>query len=142
MPGDVDTTIATMRDAARVLRSVTSSTADEIRALAAVRNAVEAAKCERLAAMDAAREHEADGASSIVTWARRELNQDAGVTRQMVRAAATFRDLPAVGEAARSGVISFEHVNSFTYALSHVGVERDPADRGTAAGVRDVGIAE
>ena len=44
------------------------------------------------------------------------------MTRQMVRAAATFRDLPAVGEAARSGEISFEHVTSFTYALSHVGV--------------------
>ena len=122
MPGDVDTTIATMRDAARVLRSVTSSTADEVRALAAVRNAVDAAKCERLAAMDAAREHEVEGASSIVTWARRELHQDAGVTRQMVRAAATFRDLPVVGEAARSGEISFEHVQSFTYALKHVGV--------------------
>ncbi len=122
MPGDVDTTIATMRDAARVLRSVTSSTADEVKALAAVRNAVDAAMCERLAAMDAAREHEVDGASSIATWARRELNQDAGVTRQMVRAATTFRDLPAVAEAARSGEISFEHVQSFTYALKHVGV--------------------
>ena len=44
------------------------------------------------------------------------------MTRQMVRAAATFRDLPVVGEAARSGVISFEHITSFTYALSHVGV--------------------
>ena len=78
MLGDVDTTIATMRDAARVLRSVTSSTADEVKALAAVRNAVDAAMCERLAAMDAAREHEVDGASSIATWARRELQPGRG----------------------------------------------------------------
>ena len=82
----------------------------------------QAAKCDRLAEIDRTKAHEADGASSISTWARRELRQDAGLTRQMVRAAATFRDLPAVGEAARSGLISFEHVVSFTYALKHVGV--------------------
>ncbi|MDQ1664126.1 MAG: hypothetical protein QOH75_157, partial [Actinomycetota bacterium] len=117
MSGDVEATIATMRDAASILRSVTSSTADEVKVLVAVRNAVDAAMCERLAAMDAAKEHEAEGASSIVTWARRELHQDATVTRQMVKAAGTFRDLPEVGEAARSGEISFEHVTSFTYAL-------------------------
>ncbi len=73
--------------------------------------------------MDATKAHESEGASSIGTWARRELNQDAGLTRQMVRAAATFRDLPAVGEAARAGAIGFGHVNSFTYVLKHVGVE-------------------
>ena len=79
MPGDVDTTIATMRDAARVLRSVTSSTGDEIRAIdRPIQTPSQAAKCERLAAMDAAREHEADGASSIVTWARRELQPGRG----------------------------------------------------------------
>ena len=92
--------------------------------MAVARNAADAALCERLAAMDESKEHEADGASSIGTWARRELHQDAGLTRQMVRAAATFRDLPAVGAAARSGSISFEHVNSFTYALKHIGVEQ------------------
>ncbi len=122
MPADVEPTIATLRDAARAMRSVTTSTGDEIRALAAARHAIDAAMSERLAAMHAAKEHEADGASSISTWARRELRQDAGLTRQMVRAAATFRDLPAVGEAARCGLISFEHVVSFTYALKHVGV--------------------
>jgi hypothetical protein len=122
MPEDVEPTIATLRDAARVMRSVTTSTGDEIRALSAARNAIDAALSERLAAMNAAKEHETDGASSIGTWGRRELRQDAGLTRQMVRAASTFRELPAVGEAARSGVISFEHVTSFTYALKHVGV--------------------
>ena len=40
-----------------------------------------------------------------------------------MRAAATLRDLPAVGEAARAGAIGFGHVNSFTYALKHVGVD-------------------
>jgi hypothetical protein len=123
MPGDVDTTIATMRDAARVLRLATSSTAEELVAIDTAIDALRAAKCERLGAMHESREHEVEGASSIVTWARRELGQDASLTRQMVKAAGTFRDLPVVAEAARSGAISFEHVTSFTYALRHLGVE-------------------
>ena len=123
MLGDVDTTIATLRDAAHAMTSVTASTGDEIRAIDTAIQALQAAKCGRLATMHESREHEAEGASSIGTWARREINQDAGVTRQMVRAATTFRDLPAVGEAARAGAISFEHVTSFTYALRHIGVE-------------------
>src|SRR5687767_11684813 len=123
MFGGDEAAIAAMRDAARALRPATSSTGDEIRTLAAARNAADAALCERLAAMDESREHEAEGASSIGTWARRELGQDAALTRQMVRAASTFRDLPTVGEAARAGLISFGHVTSFTYALRHVGVE-------------------
>jgi hypothetical protein len=123
MPGDVDTTIAAMRDAAWVMRSVASSAAEEARALMVSRSAIDAVLCERLAAMDASKEHEAEGASSIVTWARRELRLDGSTTRQMVRAGRTFKDLPAVADAARSGVISFEHVTSFTYALKHVGVE-------------------
>ena len=123
MSGDIETTIAALRDAARAMASVTTSTGDEIRAIEKAIGALQAAKCERLAVMHEAREHEAEGASSIATWARRELHQDAGLTRQMVRAAATFRELPSMGEAARSGEISFEHVTSFTYALRHVGVD-------------------
>ena len=120
----VDTTIATLREAARAMASVTTSTGDEILAIDTAIRALQAAKCDRLAAMHESREHEAEGASSIGTWARRELNQDASMTRQMVRAATTFRDLPAVGAAARSGLISFEHVQSFTYALRHIGVDQ------------------
>lgn len=123
MSGDVETTIATLRDAACAMRSVATSTGDEIRAIETAIRALQAAQCELLAVMDESKEHEAEGASSIGTWARRELHQDAGLTRQMVRAASTFRDLPAVGEAARSGAISFEHVTSFTYALKHVGID-------------------
>ena len=123
MLGGVDTTIATLRDAARVVRSVTTSTADEIRAIDQAIDALQAAKCERLSAMHEAREHEAEGASSIGTWARRELHQDAATTRHMVRAAATLRNLPNVAGAARAGLISFDHLRSFTYALKHLGVE-------------------
>ena len=120
---DVDTTIATLREAACAMASVTTSIGDEIRAIETAIQSLQAAKCDRLAAMHESREHEVEGASSIVTWARRELNQDAGLTRQMVKAVATFHDLPAVAEAARAGAISFDHVNSLTYALRHIGVE-------------------
>ena len=123
MLGDVDTTIETMREAACAMRSVTTSTADEIRALADARNVIDAAISRRLAEMDVTKAHEVEGASSIGTWARRELRQDAGLTRQMVKAAATLRELPAVAEAAEAGLISFEHVVSFTYALQHIGVD-------------------
>lgn len=123
MLGGDEITIATLRDAACAMRSVTSSTGDELRAIETAIQALQAAKCERLAAMDETKAHEAEGASSIGTWARRELHQDAGLTRQMVRAARTFRELTSVGEAAQRGEISFAHVNSFTYALKHVGVD-------------------
>jgi len=96
---------------------------DEVRAIETAIGALQAAKCERLAEIDESKAHEEDGASSISTWARRELHQDAAVTRQAVRAGTTFRDLPAVGAAAHSGDISLHHVASFTYALWHIGVE-------------------
>jgi hypothetical protein len=121
MFGGTSSTIAAMRDAARAMTSVAVSTADEVRALAAARDAIEAAMCERLAEMDETKAHEDEGASSIRTWGRRELHQDAGRTAAMVRAASTFRDLPAVAVAARASQISFEHVQAFTFALKHVG---------------------
>ena len=142
MIGEVDTTIATLRDAARAMATATTSTADEIRAIDTAIQALQAAKCDRLAAMHESREHEAEGASSIGTWARRELGQDAGLTRQMVRAATTFRELPAVGEAARSGLISFDHVASFTYALRHIGVDETRLIEAAAAGGRHARGAE
>ena len=49
------------------MRSVTKSTGD-IQALAAARNAIDAALSMRLARMDESREHEVEGASSIGTW--------------------------------------------------------------------------
>jgi hypothetical protein len=124
MFGGTTTTIAAMRDAAHAMTSVASSPADELKALAAARDAIEVAMCERLAEMDQTKAHEDDGASSITTWARRELHQDATTTRKMVRAARTCTDLPAVGEAVKASEISVEHVHVFTFALKHVGQEQ------------------
>lgn len=115
-----DQTIGILRDTARVLRCPTASLGDEVKALDLAEKALAVAKAERLAEMDAIKAHEADGASSITTWARREINQDAHVTRAQVKAAATMRELPSVGEAARAGKLALRHVESFTYALAHI----------------------
>ena len=123
MQGDSETTIGTMRDAVCAMRSVTTSPTAKAVAIQKAIDALTAEQALTLAEIDETKAHEVESASSIGTWARRELHQDAGLTRQMVKAAATFRDLPAVAGAARAGSISFEHVVSFTYALKHVGVD-------------------
>jgi len=123
MLGEDDTTIAAMRDAARAMRSVTTSPTTRAMAIQRAIDALTGEQARTLAEIDESKAHEAAGASSIGTWARRELRQDVGLTRQMVRAGRTFRDLPEVAGAARRGEIGFGHVNSFTYALKHVGVD-------------------
>lgn len=127
MSGDTEITIATLRTAARAMQSVTTADTEAAKAIRIAIDALSAELAQTLAMIAETKGHERDGASSIGTWARRELHQDAGVTRQMVRAAATFKDLPQVGESARNGQISFEHAQSFTYALRHVGVEESRA---------------
>lgn len=120
MSSGVDDLIGAMRHAARTVRSVVSSTPDELRALAAARDAIDAAMADRLAEFDRVKGFVVEDASSTSTWARRELRQDAGRTRAMVRAADTMRQLPQVGESARSGRISAEHVDRFSFALAHI----------------------
>ena len=111
---------AAMGHCGSVLRSVTSSVHDEARALAALRDAAEAALAERLEEIERTKAYVAEDASSAATWARRELHQDARRTRQLIRAAATMRELPLVGESARAGRISADHVARFSFALAHV----------------------
>jgi hypothetical protein len=120
-PVDIEQTIGLLRDAARSMRSVTASPTDEVKAIHAAVNALQARESVLLAQMDESKAHEADGAASIATWAARELLQDPGVTRRMVNAARTMRDLPSFGQAAHSGALSAEHVNAMTYSLKHVG---------------------
>lgn len=120
MSSGVDELIAVLRTGAQTLRSVTSSTADELRALAAVRDAAEAAMSERLALLETTGGHVAEDAPSVRVWARRELRQSAIETGQMLRAAEAMRQLPQVGESARAGRMGLEHLKRFTFALAHV----------------------
>ena len=126
----VEQTIGLFRSAAQARRSPTTPAADEVRANYAVINALQARNADLLAEIAETKAHETDGAPSITVWAARELGQDPKVTRQMVRAARTMRDLPAFGAAARAGRLSHDHVNAMTYALKHVGHEETITNEG------------
>ena len=114
-------TIERLREAARALRSFDDRAA--LKAIQAAQDALDAAKAERLAALEASREFELDGASSVTTWARNEMRLDAVESKKLIRGAATMRDLPAVGEAAAEGRIRLDHVAVFSYGMKHVGAE-------------------
>src|SRR5690349_493410 len=92
MNGSADATIAVMRASATVLRSPTSTRAEEFQALQSVVSAAQALQADLLAEVDATKSYEADGASSVTTWARQLTGLDAKSTRQLVRAARTMRD--------------------------------------------------
>lgn len=118
---DSGSTIERLCEAARAIRSFDNRAA--LKAIQAAQDALDAARAERLAALEESREFELDGASSLTTWARRELRLDAVESKKLVRAAATMRDLPAVGEAAAEGRIRLDHVAVFSYGLKHVGTD-------------------
>ena len=120
-------TVALLRDAAQAMRSVTMSPCERARALVAARNSIDAQLAVELAEIDETKAHEAEGAASVATWAARELHQDPGTTRQMVRAARTMRHLPTIGAAAHAGKVSVDHVHACTYGLKHVGHDQTVA---------------
>lgn len=119
--GDVDATLAALRSAAQALTSPTTSLADEVRALAVARNALDAALTDSLAEMEQTRGFEAEDASSLPTWAAREVRMDPAETRARVRASHALRDLPSVRTAFAGGRVSFEHARLFAYSTRHVG---------------------
>jgi len=117
----VEQTMDLLRDVAQAIRSVTIAPCDRVRVLHAAINALQAEEAEALAEIDATKAHEVEGCASVATWAARELRQDPGTTRQMVRAARTMRDLPSIGASAHAGDVSLDHVHACTYGLKHVG---------------------
>jgi hypothetical protein len=123
MMAPAESAVDTLRDAARAMLSVTIDAPDEVRAIRRAINALSARESELLADIAETGVPEAEGASSVSTWARRELHQDSGKTRAQVRGAHALRDLPAVAEAARAGLIGSRHVESFAYAIRFCGFE-------------------
>ena len=117
----VEQTIGLLRSAAQAMRSVTTGPTEVVRTVHAAINALQAFEADQLALIDESKAHEAEGCASVANWARRELGQDPGTTRQLVRAARTMRQLPTVGAAARAGRVSLDHVHACTYGLKHVG---------------------
>lgn len=118
-----ESTIEAMRGAAGAMRSPVSSVHDEVRALKQARDAIDSAIASRLAEMEAARAHELENASSLTTWARRELRMEAAETHTYLRAARAARDLPELAVAFGAGRTSLKHANLAAFSIKHVGLE-------------------
>jgi hypothetical protein len=116
-----DPAIDTMRAAVRTFDS--GDTRETLHAVQAAQDALDALKAVLLADLSATKDYEIDGASTLNAWVRNQLHVNAGQATQLVKNVAALRDLPLVGEAARAGLISAEHVRAFVYGLRHVGME-------------------
>lgn len=115
-------TIDVMRDTAQALR--VGDTRSKLRALQKLQDATDAAKAALLAELDATKDYEIDGASTLGTWVRNELRLGSGQAKTLVRNLAALRDLPLVAETAMAGQMSAEHLKAFTFGLKHVGLEK------------------
>jgi len=115
-----DPVIDTMRTAAHAFD--TGDTRQRLHAVQAVQDALDAVKAVLLADLSATKDYELDGASTLNGWVRNQLHLNAGQATQLVKNVAALRDLPLVGDAARAGLISAEHVRAFVYGLRHVGL--------------------
>ncbi|MCW2839558.1 MAG: endonuclease [Aeromicrobium sp.] len=114
-------TIDAMRTAARALSC--GDARDRVRVLQTAQDALDAAKADALAEIEATKAFEVDGASTLNTWVRNELRMTAADAQVLVRAAATCTALPLVGAASAEGSIRADHVKAFTYGLKHLGPE-------------------
>ncbi len=108
-------TIDAMRTAAHTLRS--GDLRAKLHAVQVAQDALDAAKSALLADLDASKEFELDGASTLNTWVRNQLRMNAGPARALVKNVTALRDLPLVAEAAFAGQISSAHVQVFVYGL-------------------------
>lgn len=114
-----DVVIEAMREAAHALQ--VASDTDCVRAIQAAQDALDAEKSKRIAAIASSGAFEAEGSSSIASWARLQLRLSGKQARSLARGASTMNALPLVGQAARAGSIRIEHVEVFTYGLKHIG---------------------
>jgi hypothetical protein len=118
---DSGVTIERLSEAARALKS--GDDRDVLRAARAAQNALDAVMAEALHSLKTSDDFELDGASTVTTWARNELQMNGPDANKLLAAASTHRDLPAVADAAARGKVSLDHVASFTYGLRHIDAE-------------------
>ncbi|MCD9199498.1 HNH endonuclease [Aeromicrobium wangtongii] len=114
-------TIDAMRTAARSLR--VGDARERAVAIQKAQDALDAAKAVALAELEASRDFEIDGASTLNAWVRTQLRMNAGQATALVRSVGALRDLSLVAEAAVTGQISAAHVRVFVYGLAHVGLD-------------------
>src|SRR4051794_27813332 len=104
-------TIEAMSAAARTLRM--GDVREKLHALQAAQDAIDGAKSELLVELDASKDYELDGASTLNAWLRTQLRLGTRQASILVKNAAALRDLPLVAEAAMTGRISAAHVQVF-----------------------------
>ncbi|WP_157412977.1 HNH endonuclease signature motif containing protein [Aeromicrobium sp. Root236] len=114
-------TIDAMRTAAQTLS--VGDVREQLRVLQELRHAVDAAQAALLVELEASKDYELDGASTLNTWVRNQLRMNSGEANALVRGAIVARELPLVADAAFDGRISTQHVRAFVYGLKHVGLE-------------------
>jgi hypothetical protein len=108
-----------LRAAADVLDTYPTAT-DALRLLQGLTNAIDAEKVDLVAEVAEHRDFEAEGCSSVKNWLRDQLHLDTSDAAQLVRSARTLRDMPALGDLARAGAVSLDHVDSFTFAARRI----------------------
>ncbi|MCW2750682.1 MAG: endonuclease [Aeromicrobium sp.] len=114
-------TLDAMRIAARALKSC--DVREKLRAVQAAQDALDGVKSALLVELDASKDFELDGASTLNAWVRTQLRMNTRQASILVKNATALRDLPLVAEAAMSGRLSAAHVQVFAYGLKHVGLE-------------------
>ncbi len=118
---DPKPTIDAMRTAAQTL--ISGDTRAQLHALQAAQDAIDAQKAVLLAELEASKDFELDGASTLNAWVRTQLRMNAGQATALVKNVTALRDLPLLADAALSGAVSAAHVRVFVYGLAHVGLE-------------------
>ena len=114
-------TIDAMRTAAQTLKS--GDVREKLHAVQAAQDALDGVKSALLVELDASKDFELDGASTLNAWLRTQLRMNTRQASILVKNATALRDLPLVAEAAMSGQLSAAHVQVFAYGLKHVGLE-------------------
>ena len=118
---DSGAVVEAMRTAAHTLRS--GDVRDKLHAVQAAQDALDSAKASLLAELEASKDFELDGASTLNAWVRNHLRMNSGQATALVRGVIVLRDLPLVADAAFGGQISAAHVRAFVYGLKHVGLD-------------------
>lgn len=98
----------------------TMQTRAALRTLQAMSDRAEGLRARLLRQMDETGAYADDGASSTLSWARRELRLSAASTARLRAAGRTMQVLPGVGEAMLAGEIRLDHVAQFTGGLRRV----------------------
>lgn len=114
-------TIEAMREAAHAL--TVGDVREQLRAVQAAKDALEAATSSLLAELNASSAFEIDGTSTLNAWVRTQLHVDAGPASMLVRNAAVLRDLPLFADAAAAGRVNAHHLRALAFGLNHLGTD-------------------